>query len=192
MQTDFLFKQLNSSLNDLKGAIEEFEKHSSPSNKVAEHLFHHITQTNKLVSTYLILKQYNEVDSEVGVNFKTSNIISPVEILEIAKSKLEEPNEINEDKKVILEPIQTVDLKTELIENINLPKLNININDKFRFINELFSGNANEYQMAIEQLNATTNKLEANVFLDGLKNIYAWKEENELVKSLMSLVAKRF
>jgi hypothetical protein len=30
------------------------------------------------------------------------------------------------------------------------------------------------------------------VFLNGLKEIYDWKEDNELVKSLMNLVAKRF
>jgi VIT1/CCC1 family predicted Fe2+/Mn2+ transporter len=49
-----------------------------------------------------------------------------------------------------------------------------------------------EYQIAIDQLNATTNMHEATVFLNGLKDIYSWKEENELVKNLMSLVAKRF
>jgi hypothetical protein len=91
-----------------------------------------------------------------------------------------------------LEPIQTPQIEPSVVEKVSFPKLNININDKFRFINELFSGNANEYQMAIEQLNTTTNIHEANVFLNGLKDIYAWKDDNELVKNLMSLVAKRF
>jgi len=192
MQTDFLSQQLNSSLQDLKYAIEEFEKHAPPSNKIAENLHHAITQTNKIVSTFLVLKEYKEVVSEIETHSTSTNVVSSVEVYEVENLKIEELVEVIEEKNVVSESIQTVELKPEVIERISFPKLNININDKFRFINELFSGNANEYQMAIEQLNSATHLSEANIFLDGLKNIYAWKEDNELVKSLKNLVSKRF
>ena len=192
MQTDFLSKQLNSSLHDLKKAIEDFEKHQSPSNSIAEQLHYAISQTNKLVSTYIVLNEQKEISSEIESHSTTTHVVSVTEVIEVEKGKIEEPVGVIDLQKVVLEPIPAIEIKSEEIERGNLPKLNININDKFRFINELFSGNANEYQMAIEQLNATTNIHEANVFLNGLKNIYTWKEDNELVKSLMNLVAKRF
>jgi hypothetical protein len=192
MQTDFLSKQLNSSLHDLKKAIEDFEKHQSPGYIIAEQLHYAITQTNKLVSTYLVLNEHKEISSEIESHLTTTHVVSVAEVIEVEKVKIEVPVEVIELQNLVLEPIQSVEIKPEELEKGNLPKLNININDKFRFINELFSGNANEYQMAIEQLNATTNIHEANVFLNGLKDIYAWKEDNELVKSLMSLVVKRF
>ena len=190
MQTDFLSKQLHSSLNDLKKAIEEFEKHSAPSKSMDEQLHYAITQTNKLVSAYLVLKEYNEGSLEIEAQATITNVVSPVDVME--EPKIEIPIENIEESKVVLEPIQTPQIEPVVVEKASFPKLNININDKFRFINELFSGNANEYQIAIDQLNATTNMHEATVFLNGLKDIYSWKEENELVKNLMSLVAKRF
>ena len=192
MQTDFLSKPLNYSLHELKKAIEDFEKHQSPNNSIVEELHNAITQTNKLVSAYLVLNEHKEISSEREVQPTTTHVVSDVNVIEVEKVKIEVPVEVIELQNLVLEPIQSVEIKPEELEKGNLPKLNININDKFRFINELFSGNANEYQMAIEQLNATTNIHEANVFLNGLKDIYAWKEDNELVKSLMSLVVKRF
>ena len=190
MQTDFLSKQLHSSLNDLKKAIEEFEKNLPPSKSMDEQLHYAITQTNKLVSAYLVLKEYKEGSLEIEAQATITNVVSPVDVME--EPKIEIPIENIEESKVVLEPIQTPQIEPVIVEKASFPKLNININDKFRFINELFSGNANEYQIAIDQLNATTNMHEATVFLNGLKDIYSWKEENELVKNLMSLVAKRF
>jgi hypothetical protein len=192
MQTDFLSKPLNSSLHELKKAIEDFEKHQSPNNSIAEELHNAITQTNKLVSAYLVLNEHKEISSEREAHPKTTQVVSDVNVIEVEKVKIEVPVENIEESKVVLEPIQTPQIEPSVVEKVSFPKLNININDKFRFINELFSGNANEYQMAIEQLNTTTNIHEANVFLNGLKDIYAWKDDNELVKNLMSLVAKRF
>jgi hypothetical protein len=192
MQTDFLSKPLNYSLHELKKAIEDFEKHQSPNNSIAEELHNAITQTNKLVSAYLVLNEHKEISSEREAHPKTTQVVSDVNVIEFEKVKIEVPVENIEESKVVLEPIQTPQIEPLVVEKVSFPKLNININDKFRFINELFSGNANEYQMAIEQLNTTTNIHEANVFLNGLKDIYAWKDDNELVKNLMSLVAKRF
>lgn len=73
-----------------------------------------------------------------------------------------------------------------------LPKLSISINDKFRLINELFASNANEYHIAIEQLNAVASKEEADAYLKGLKTIYQWDDEHEMVKRLLAMNNKRF
>lgn len=74
----------------------------------------------------------------------------------------------------------------------DIPKLTVSINDKFRLINELFASNANEYNIAVEQLNNVGSREEADTYLKGLKSIYHWDEENEMVKRLIAMNQKRF
>lgn len=194
MQTDLLFKQLTSSLAELKEAIEKFEKHTPPSKAYAEQLHISITQTNKLVSAYLVLKEQNEVSPELNLHLKLMEVVvPPAEIVEVVKAQLEEPIEVVEEKIIIPQPVKMVDpiLEVSLEQNI-YPKLNININDKFRFINELFSANSTEYNIAIEHLNSANKKEDALAYVNGLKGIYLWKDENELAKTLIALIEKRF
>jgi hypothetical protein len=56
----------------------------------------------------------------------------------------------------------------------------------------LFSANSNEYNIAIEHLNSANKKEDALVYFNGLKGIYLWKDDNELAKTLNSLIEKRF
>ena len=89
MQTDLLFKQLNTSLAELKEAIEKFEKHTPPSKAYAEQLHISITQTNKVVSAYLVLKEQNEVSPELNLHLKLMEVVvPPTEIIEIVKVQI--------------------------------------------------------------------------------------------------------
>lgn len=99
----------------------------------------------------------------------------------------------NPEKEKTPEPIRTVNppVTTPPVHK-EIPKLSVSINDKFRLINELFASNANEYNIAIEQLNNVGSKDEADTYLKGLKSIYHWDEENEMVKRLMTMNQKRF
>ena len=80
-------------------------------------------------------------------------------------------------------------LFVSLLDNI---KMIININDKFRFINELFEANATEYNIAVEQMNSVNSLDEMMSYLKGLTSIYEWKEDSEVVKNLFALAQKRF
>ena len=193
MQTDLLFKQLTSSLAELKLAIEKFEKHSPPSATYVSLLHNAITQSNKLVSAYLVLKEHHEVSPELNLHLKLMEVVSPNESVEVVKTKLEEPIEVVEEKLIIQQPVKIIEPFDEVvIQPNNYPKLNININDKFRFISELFSANSNEYNIAIEQLNSANSKEDAMAYFNGLKGIYLWTDDNELVKTLNTLIEKRF
>jgi hypothetical protein len=193
MQTDLLFKQLTSSLAELKVAIEKFEKHTPPSAAYVDQLHNAINQSNKLVSAYLVLKEQNEVSPELNLHLKLMEVVPPVEIIEVVKAQLEEPIKVVEEKIVIQQPVKMEEPIVEVsIQQNTYPKLNININDKFRFINELFSSNSNEYNIAIEQLNSANSKEDAMAYFKGLKGIYLWKDDNELVKTLNALIEKRF
>jgi hypothetical protein len=193
MQTDLLFKQLTSSLAELKVAIEKFEKHTPPSAAYVDQLHNAITQSNKLVSAYLVLKEHHEVSPELNLHLKLMEIVPPVEIKEVVKAQFEEPIEVVEEKIIIPPSVKVVEPIIEVsVQQTNYPKLNININDKFRFISELFSANSNEYNIAIEQLNSANSKEDALTYFNGLKGIYLWKDDNELVKTLNALIEKRF
>lgn len=210
MQTDILQKQLQTSLQELKASIEKFEKHPSPSTQYAEQLHSAIHQANKLVSAYLVLKEHKDVSPDLNLHLKLMNVPTPEEktaIIEPIKEQVIEPAPIAvkeeakpiEEIKVpviekVVEPIveRIQPQVTETPATKEFPKITININDKFRFINELFASNATEYNIAIEQINAVTNLSELNNYLNGLKSIYEWKDDNEVVKNLYALAQKRF
>ncbi len=68
----------------------------------------------------------------------------------------------------------------------------ISINDKFRFINELFDGNVKEYQAALQSVNTCGNFEDADRYVSNIREIYGWNEENEVVGIFMDLVERRF
>lgn len=218
MQTDILYKQLISKLSDLKTSIERFEKHNPPSTAYAEELYKALNEANKLTSAYVILKEQKDVSPDLNLHLKLMNVensnVNSIKNSETIEQKTEKeittftPTEIKEPVFVpIIEPI--IELKKEeliVVEELavvaekplemvvkkDYPKFIININDKFRIINELFLGNSTEYNLAIEQLNSLQSSAEATVYLRELKNIYNWKDESEMVKKITDLVQKRF
>lgn len=210
MQTDILLKQVTSSLAELKTAIDKFEKHTPPSTQYTDQLFAAITNSNKLVAAYLVLKEQKDVSPELNLHLKIMNVKETVtEIVPIKEEREEEKlipvqEEIKaplEVKPVVVEnqhkPIETItpeqsEIISKVYQQKEIPKLSIAINDKFRFINELFSANANEYNIAIEQLNTLSSMEDAKAYTNGLKSIYGWDDENEMVKKLFSLLQKRF
>jgi hypothetical protein len=68
----------------------------------------------------------------------------------------------------------------------------IGINEKFKFINELFEGNLQKYNDGIAQLNHFGNMDEAIHFLSVLTEEFSWDKENEAYKELSELVTRRY
>lgn len=192
MQTTLLSKQVSSSLVELKLAIEKFEKYSSPISQQTQELHHAINQANKIISAYMVLSELQEIKPQT---ISVAEVVTPVlEVKEEVKIVPAEPKivQVKEEPIIISIPKEDVVFQNKTEEVKNLPKLSININDKFRFINELFSGNVEEYNMAIDHLNTLQNIEESKIYFNGLKDIYQWKEENELRKTLNSLIEKRY
>ena len=203
MQTDILLKQLHLSLEQLKLAIDKFEKHPSPSTEYAKQLHLAIFESSKLVSAYLVLKEHKDVSPDLNLHVKLMNIQTqeekPLIVEPIKQNVVIEPTvEVIKEEVKIIEPkesiVETVypQLTDEKVAKIELPKIMIGLNDKFRFINELFAANATEYNIAIEQINSIHSLDDLNSYLKGLKSIYNWKDDNEVVKNLYILAQKRF
>jgi hypothetical protein len=68
----------------------------------------------------------------------------------------------------------------------------ISINDKFRFINELFEGNSTEFNIALNQINSCPEFDDADRYVSNLKRIYHWKDDSETVSLILDLVERRF
>ncbi|OFY84832.1 MAG: hypothetical protein A3F72_19535 [Bacteroidetes bacterium RIFCSPLOWO2_12_FULL_35_15] len=125
---------------------------------------------------------------------KTPNLITPVVDLfgaalppTIEKPKQEKKAEIKADK---------IEVKS-VIPNIHKPAISdlskaIGINDKFQFANELFSGNMQEYSIAIQQLNSCETLESAMDYFSNLQQLYEWDSENQTVKRLLDLVDRRY
>jgi hypothetical protein len=94
-----------------------------------------------------------------------------------------------EEKKAEVTPPEPSPAPEKLLQR---PALSIGLNDKFRFINELFAQNSSEYNIAIEQLNSMQQWNETELYLNSLKSVYGWKESNESVKYFFTLIRKRF
>ena len=211
MQTDILYKQLTTKLDELKTAIERFEKHTPPSTAYAEQLHTAINEANKLISAYVVLKEQKDVSPDLNLHLKLMNVtIAQQEVKEQVKAEiLVEKLEVKETPNAeLLKPVaevkpievvaapaiekKSVEIVFEKPEIKIYPKLAINLNDKFRFINELFAGNTNEYNIAIEQLNNVDSMDEASAYIKGLKSIYNWDDNHEMVKNMNGLIQKRF
>ncbi len=88
----------------------------------------------------------------------------------------------------IAEPIVNHFQKKELPDL----KLTMGINDKFQFTNELFKGNMQEFNIAIEQLNASDTLPSALNYLKSMQPLYSWDEENETFKRLLTIIHRRY
>jgi hypothetical protein len=66
----------------------------------------------------------------------------------------------------------------------------ITLNQRFQFSRELFKGNNQDYEMAIDKLN-TSSREEALKHLDALRNRYTWNNEDTVTHDFLELVTRR-
>lgn len=79
------------------------------------------------------------------------------------------------------------------MEHTSIPDLKraISLNQRFQFSKELFKGNNQEYEVAIEKLNTTTRE-DAMKQLENLKTKYDWNATSAVAHDFMDLVERRY
>lgn len=100
------------------------------------------------------------------------------------KPKQEKKVEKREEKPVVVNKIQKPSIQ-------DLTKA-IGLNDKFVLANDLFEGNMQEYNIAIQQLNGAGSLESAMDYFSNLQQLYEWDMEKETVKQLVDLVDRRY
>jgi len=68
----------------------------------------------------------------------------------------------------------------------------IPIADKFLYMNELFQGEINHYNQALDRFNACGNALEARDLFESMKQHFEWDENSKTVKRFADLLTRKF
>lgn len=191
MSLEKILHKIQSQINDLAPTLELFiDETIQPSVESCETLQEQLNKLHENIAVYKYKKINNEISPSFNIHAKVSETtIVSEKITEVQTEKTPEPTE---DK--VQEKIEIVDIKTEVLEteNKSFSPISIGINDKFRFINELFKQNGSEYGIALEQLNSLKSWNETETYLISLKNLYNWNETNDVVKYFFSIAKKRY
>lgn len=189
MSLDKVLHRIQVQIKDLAPKLELFIEHTiQPNVNECEALQKQMNELNETLSVYKYLRQNKELSPSFNLHAKVSEKEMP---------PVQAPEPAAELKVQETAPIQT-ELKEVIVESIKSEPpavsktIALSINDKFRFINELFAQNSSEYNIAIEQLNSLRSWHDADVYLNSLKNLYDWKEQSEIVKHFYAVVKKRF
>jgi len=185
MILDKFLQKIISQLSSLESATENFrDQNIQPSVQDCDQLETHLHELLASLAIYKYHKQNNELSPSFNIHAKVSEKQGEVEQVPIQAKpeKQKQPIPQPQKEQPAVDPKKAKAAQT----------LVIGINDKFRFINELFSQNGSEYNIVFEQLSTLTTWNETDIYLSSLKNVYGWKDNNEVVKYFYSLVKRRF
>ena len=115
-----------------------------------------------------------------------SNQISLIDSIEEIKKMEKSINEAFSDQPASL----AQRLNKKPVANL---KTAITINQKFKFISDLFNNDADAFAKAIDRLNSCTSYIEADEFIhNGLTTRFEWEMKSPTVREMMDLVERRF
>ena len=154
-----------------------------PTAHECDNLQKQLTELQDKLSVYKHLKTHKELSPSFGIHSKVSEAVD-------IKNEIKATEEIK--KEPVIEKIKTNEPSLDIDKEGSAKKLEIALNQKFQFINELFNQNNTEYSLAIDQLNNCASWADTESYLLGLRSVYNWKDQNETYKRLIELCKKRF
>jgi hypothetical protein len=88
--------------------------------------------------------------------------------------------------------VGAVNTLAQKLEHTPIPDLKraITLNQRFQFSKELFKGNNQDYEVAIDRLNSI-NRDEALSHLEQLRSKYAWNNESQVTLDFIDLIERR-
>ncbi|MGZ3862041.1 MAG: hypothetical protein ACXVPN_06670 [Bacteroidia bacterium] len=182
MQKDFILNQLKEAAAKAKVYIAQLEAGEHFSHDEAVEFLGQVEKMYRNLSVYEHSLKNTELAGDFNVHLKIMQTVTNIESSGTTEKITEPEVEIKQEA--------PPEIKKE--EDVILKAIELSINNKFRIANELFAQSQVELQAALQQLNTITTQEDASRYLDSLKHIYKWKDENPLVKSFYALVQKRF
>ncbi|MDX2172932.1 MAG: hypothetical protein SFY56_07420 [Bacteroidota bacterium] len=193
MALDKVLNKLKVQIKDLTPTMELFADETiHPSVKDCEQFKEQLIALQESLAIY----KYQKLDKEISPSFNIHAKVSEKEIEAVKPiiNDLKEENKVSVVEKTIetkaINP--STQISDEKYPTTHHKKLNIGLNDKFRFINELFKQNNTEYNVVFEQLNSLKTWNECEFYLNSLKDVYEWKSTDDTVKYFYSIAKKRF
>lgn len=183
---------------------EEITVNETTEAKVEEAIIEEITVAEKLEDYEKVTTDFQEeVDAiEESVLSEPEEQTAEVAEAEVETQEIEKPkpslllqfeDEIFSVNDSVAQKVADKSLVDKLsntrIENL---KSAIGINDKFYFINELFSGNSQAYEDVIYTLNNFKRFDEAMQYTSTLKHKYEWSTETEAYQKLTHFLERKF
>jgi hypothetical protein len=172
MALDKILQKIQTNIKELAPQLEVFVEHTiQPTVEDAEKLTAHL---HTLLENIAVYRHYRS-QHEISPSYAIHAAVSEVEVKDAPKQR----PEVN---------------KTETVAPPHpaVKPLAISINDKFRFINELFAQNSSEYAIAAQQFGTLRTWNECEIYLNSLKSLYEWDDNKEIVRRLYTIVRKRF
>ncbi len=105
--------------------------------------------------------------------------------------------DVNEEKRTVAENIseevveESVAEKIQKTTKIDSLKVSIGINEKFFFINELFDGNLNDYNDAIEEFDKIESLDGVTPLLNSYSEKFGWPQESEAKNQLVDFIERK-
>ncbi len=190
MSVDKALQKIQVQINGLAPVLEAFiDQTVQPTVIDCEGLQKKLSELQENISVYKFLRSNTELSPSFNLHSKVSEKDMPIKPVSEKKIEVEESATVEEIRATLKEPAQDIVMSAH---EILIKPIQVAINDKFRFINELFSQNPSEYAIAMEQLNNLKNWNDSEVYLNSLKILYQWKDNNDVARQLYTLVAKRF
>jgi hypothetical protein len=191
MSTDKILHRIQTQINELSPLLELFvDETVQPSVRDCENLQKLLHGIQENIAVYKYNKQNKELSPSFNIHAKLSEVEAEQEKKAEISTEIKESVKLEKEEKNAAEHV-TPDAFKKTEGKAKAP-LSIGINDKFRFMNELFEQNSSEYNIAIEQLSGLNSWHEAEIYLNSLRNVYEWDPKAEVVVYFYSLIRKRF
>ncbi|MCC7301099.1 MAG: hypothetical protein IT233_00505 [Bacteroidia bacterium] len=143
----------------------------------------------------------NELLNELG-QLRANGALQDVQVLRKKISELHDQLTVLEyllsssGSTTVPDPESSPELKGNpaVISNVNKNELKsrVGLNDRFRFVNELFGGSSDEFNAALNQLESMKLPEEAEDYLDRLSEVYHWDKKGHACEDFTHLVQQYF
>lgn len=212
MPLEKVLHKIQDQIHELAPLLETFvDTAVQPSVRDSEQLQRQLSLLQESIAIYKYQKLEKEISPSFNLHARISAQEKPVEKAEVpvqqtqkvveevkpVETRREEPKreeikreEPKQEEPKREEPKVAPSAKAEM--PLRKAPLVIGLNDKFRFINTLFSQSSGEYGAAVEQLDSLQSWHETEVYLNSLKSVYDWKENSEVVKQFYAIAKKQF
>jgi hypothetical protein len=201
MPVEKILSKIRAQIGEVTPLLESFSDRTvQPGVEDCEKLQRELNLLLEHISVYKYNKQNYAVSPSFNLHAHISENTAVASASETLVRAMEPPKtDTPPSPEPVVQPVQKqgdhkpVERTTEPKEPAKqLRPLHIGLNDKFRFINELFAKNNAEYHIAVEQLSNLQTWPETDLYLNSLKNLYGWRENHDAVKHFFSIIKKRF
>lgn len=189
MAADKLLVKIQQQIKELAPTLELFvEETIQPSAEDCEKLQSQLVQLQENLAVFKYNKNNKELSPSFNLHAKLSEKVVEIPNAEKISEEIKLSAKLEQEEK---QEVTSATTEKKEVVSKRAP-LVIALNDKFRFMNELFSQNSLEYNIALEQLNNLSNWNDTEIYLNSLKTLYGWKDTHETVKHLYSVTKQRF